>query len=187
MKTITITDNNNETVTVQIPETNDNGTPTTLTDLCHNDAVTSLFDLDGDEIESEVTALNETDIPDAFRKQMFAAEIEDGATVTVDLDFVNKPETQGNGATVGAAGTVTVCTSGGLNSCTVTITNGQTTIRQAIFNDTVRQSSGQTDAQLSSCSVMLNEVAVDPSVFDTRTVSDGDVIQLTVLAPHTKG
>ena len=188
MKTIIITDSNNETVNVQLADTNENGNPTTLNDLCESDAMTSLFDMEADDIKQEVTELNETAIPDTFRRQMFGAELEDGATVTLDIEFVNKPQSEGgDNAAEGTPGTVTVCTSGGLNSCTVAITNGRTTVRQAIFNDTVRQSSGQNDTQLSSCSVMLNEVAVDPSVFDTRTVNNGDVITLTVMAAHTKG
>ncbi len=183
MKTITIGANDNESWSVQMENTI-NGEPCTVNDLCCADAVTDAFDADAEDVKAAVTALDGTDIPGAFRTQMFAAAINDGAVVDIDMDVVNRPAPAAN---EGATGHVTVNTSGGLNSCQVEIVNGRTTVRQAIFNDTVRRSSGQNDTQLSSCSVMLNEVAVDPALFDTKTVSDGDVITMSPLAPHTKG
>jgi hypothetical protein len=63
----------------------------------------------------------------------------------------------------------------------------RTAIRDVIHNDRVRARSGMSDAQLSACTVFVNNEEIPPTTFNTRKVNNGEQLVLSVRAVHTKG
>ena len=84
-------------------------------------------------------------------------------------------------------GVCSVLIGGGLQSVNLEIELGRTTVQDVIHNDRVRARSGMTDAQLSSCSVFINNVEITANAIPQRLVNNNETIVLSPRAAHTKG
>ena len=198
MKSITIYDANDNNIEVEVL----NGT--TLTELCDLRAVKEFFDIyESNDIAEELYTMNGNAIPAFLRSTVISSLVEDGATYGFDLDAVgsydededdeDEGEDEEVGATVpeaianmGRRGVVTVETSAGLQSTNIAITIGETTVHEAIYTDAVKARSGMTDAQLSSCIIVLNEDEISQDESHDKTLTGGDVICLNNRAVSTK-
>jgi aerobic-type carbon monoxide dehydrogenase small subunit (CoxS/CutS family) len=63
----------------------------------------------------------------------------------------------------------------------------RTAIRDVIHNDRVRARAGMSDAQLTACTVFVNDEEVPAAAVATRTVMHGDKVNLSARPVHQKG
>ena len=159
----------------------------TLNEILDHDDVKAFFDADFEDIAENLVGLNDNEITDGIRGMILGASPENGAEVDIAMESVEVEDVRGNGGEEGTPGRVTVNTSGGLQSTVIDITNGVTTLYQAIYNDTVRARSGMNDTQLSSCVVVLNGDAVCAGALETTRLHDNDTITLNARAASIKG
>lgn len=159
---------------------------TTLEQLINHDSVQEFFGAEPADIKESLTEIDGAAVSDAVKPYIISAALRDGMTVTFDLE---SEESDAPAAAEAASedGVVTVYTSGGLQTSIVQIKVGVTTVRDAVYNDTVRARSGMTDTQLSNCVVTLNEEELTPAMVNSKTLSSGDVITLTARSASTKG
>ena len=104
------------------------------------------------------------------------------------ISSINGADVEGNGATAaGASGVVIVSIAGGLQTARINITNGTTTLRDVIFNDTVRARSGMSDAQLSEATIQYKGTCYSGQQLSNVHVNDADIIELAPRVAATKG
>jgi len=200
MKNVTIYDVNNNALNLEVS----NGT--LVMDLCARGDVREFFDIyDTDELKAAFEKLNGEQIPSFLRSTILGALVEDGATYHFGLESVDEDEDDyededEESATPPVApavpeadrdiprrGMVTVETSAGLQSTNVAIDVGVTTVHEAIYNDAVRARSGMTDAQLSSCVIMIGEDEVSQEEAHERVLNSGELISLNIRVASKGG
>ena len=189
MKTITIHSNNNVSRTVACEDVNGEGKTTTIKDVCAYEAVCDFFDCDVEGIAESLIEVNGNEVSDGIRNIMLNSAVENDEDLVFDIDDDKEEATdaaQNEGAQTGA-GICTVYLSGGLQTVNLDITVGQTTLNDVVHNDVVRARSGMSDAQLTSCTVFVNNEEVPAAAVAQRLVRDGDQITLSARPVHQKG
>lgn len=170
-----------------------------LADILAFDSVIEFFCAENaQQVIDHLIEVNGNSVNDSNKAIFLTCLLSNGFSVTVDLESIDEDPEDQNAAencaedTPAAApspleGFVLVRTSGGLQETRVVIKIGETTIKEAIYNDNVRARSGMTDAQLSNCTVALNGVAVADNLLAVKTLQNGDVLMLNVKGAHDKG
>lgn len=202
MKNVTIYDANDNTLNLEVL----NGT--IVADLCERDDVQEFFDIyDTEELKAAFEQLNEEHIPSFLRSTVLGALVEEGATYHFglesadededDYDYEDEDEESGTPPVapvvpeedrdIPRRGMVMVETSAGLQSTNVAIDVGVTTVHEAIYNDAVRARSGMTDAQLSSCVIMMGEDEVSQEDAHERVLNSGELISLNIRVASKGG
>lgn len=190
MKTITIHDVNNVTRTVACDDINGEGRTTTIKDVCAYPAVCDFFDSDAKTIEGALIEVNGSEVSDGIRGIILNSAVEDNEDLVFSIEVDEEAEDDDVKDTDGSqdgAGICTVYLAGGLQSVNLDITVGRTTLNDVVHNDTVRARSGMSDAQLTSCTVFVNNEEVPPAAVAQRLVRDGDQITLSARPVHQKG
>ena len=151
----------------------------------------------GDEIEDYIVEIDGADVEDnsTIINIMLRATVQDGSSITFDFianteedeDLNEAINREGGAAASGASGVVIVSISGGLQTARIDITNGVTTLRDVIFNDTVRARSGMTDAQLREATVLYQGQLKSGAELDCVRVNDADIVELSPRVASTKG
>lgn len=194
MKNVTIYDVNNNALHLEV--FND----TLVRDLCERDGVQEFFDTyDTEELKAAFEKLNGEQIPSFLRSTILGALVEDGATYHFGLESADEDEDEESDTPpvapvvpeedrdIPRRGMVTVETSAGLQSTNVAIDVGVTTVHEAIYNDAVRARSGMTDAQLSSCVIMIGEDEVSQEEAHERVLNSGELISLNIRVASKGG
>lgn len=193
MKLITVISSNDVQRTVACEDINAQGRQTTVRDVCADPAVLAFFNVEqADAVAEAIDELNGNEITDGIRSIILDSAVQDDMTISIDLEADAEPEDgadQQDGANNAQTG-VGVCSvliGGGLQSVNLEIELGRTTVQDVIHNDRVRARSGMTDAQLSSCSVFIDNVEITANAIPQRLVNNNDTIVLSPRAAHTKG
>lgn len=194
MKLITVISSNDVQRTVACEDINAQGRQTTIRDVCADPAVLAFFGVEqASQVADAIDELNGNEITDGIRSLILDSAVQDDMTVSVDLEADAEPEAD-EGAQNGEAapqnggyGVCSVLIGGGLQSVNLEIELGRTTVQDVIHNDRVRARSGMTDAQLSSCSVFINNVEITANAIPQRLVNNNETIVLSPRAAHTKG
>ena len=193
MKLITVISSNDVQRTVACEDINAQGRQTTVRDVCSDPAVLAFFNVEqADAVAEAIDELNGNEITDGIRSIILDSAVQDDMTISIDLEADAEPEDgadQQDGANNAQTG-VGVCSvliGGGLQSVNLEIELGRTTVQDVIHNDRVRARSGMTDAQLSSCSVFINNVEITANAIPQRLVNNNETIVLSPRAAHTKG
>lgn len=160
---------------------------TTLEQLINHDSVQEFFGAEPAEIKESLIEIDGAAVSDAVKPYIISAALRDGMTVTFDLESEESDAPEATAENASEDGVVTVYTSGGLQTSIVQIKVGVTTVRDAVYNDTVRARSGMTDTQLSNCVVTLNDEELTPALVNAKTLASGDIITLTARSASTKG
>lgn len=196
MKNVTIYDVNNNAL--HLEAFND----TLVRELCERDGVQEFFNIyDAEELKAAFEKLNGEPIPSFLRSTVLGALVEDGATYHFGLESADEDadEDEESGTPPAAPavpeedrdiprrGMVMVETSAGLQSTNVAIDVGVTTVHEAIYNDAVRARSGMTDAQLSSCVIMIGEDEVSQEEAHERVLNSGELISLNIRVASKGG
>jgi hypothetical protein len=171
-----------------------------LADILAFDSVIEFFCAENaQQVIDHLVEVNGNAVNDSNKSIFLTCLLSNGFSVTVDLESIDEDTEDQNAAAENCAedtpaaapspleGFVLVRTSGGLQETRVVIKIGETTIKDAIYNDNVRARSGMTDAQLSNCTVALNGVAVTDNLLAVKTLQNGDVLMLNVKGAHDKG
>jgi hypothetical protein len=194
MKLITVISSNDVQRTVACEDINAQGRQTTIRDVCSDHAVLAFFGVEqASQVADAIDELNGNEITDGIRSLILDSAVQDDMTVSVDLEADEEPEadedTQNGEAAPqnGGYGVCSVLIGGGLQSVNLEIELGRTTVQDVIHNDRVRARSGMTDAQLSSCSVFINNVEITANAIPQRLVNNNETIVLSPRAAHTKG
>ena len=194
MKLITVISSNDVQRTVACEDINAQGRQTTIRDVCADPAVLAFFGVEqASQVADAIDELNGNEITDGIRSLILDSAVQDDMTVSVDLEADEAPEadedTQNGEAAPqnGGYGVCSVLIGGGLQSVNLEIELGRTTVQDVIHNDRVRARSGMTDAQLSSCSVFINNVEITANAIPQRLVNNNETIVLSPRAAHTKG
>lgn len=194
MKLITVISSDDVQRTVACEDINAQGRPTTIRDVCADPAVLAFFGVEqASQVADAIDELNGNEITDGIRSLILDSAVQDDMTVSVDLEADEEPEaaedTQNGEAAPqnGGYGVCSVLIGGGLQSVNLEIELGRTTVQDVIHNDRVRARSGMTDAQLSSCSVFINNVEITANAIPQRLVNNNETIVLSPRAAHTKG
>ena len=194
MKTVTVYAQDEESKrAVAFDDLNAEGRPTTIKDICAYPAVCMFFDTTAETIEGSLVEVNGNEVTEGIRGMMLTSVLEDETTLVFDLDCVDNKDGEGaqdNGAAEAeqpATGICTVWLSGGMQSVNLEIVPGQTTLSDVIHNDRVRARAGMSDAQLTACTVYVNDEEVPAAAIATRTVRHGDKINLSARPVHQKG
>lgn len=87
----------------------------------------------------------------------------------------------------GTEGIITISLSGGLHIIHMRITNGVTTVHNAVYSTDVRTRSGMTDTQISNCAIEYNGFKMDERAMRGKTVYNGDVITMVAHVASDKG
>ena len=173
----------------------------TFNDILNHADVQEWFDnSDADpdmDITEYISTINGADVEgnDAVIDVMLRATAQDGDEISFtfeidndeneDLDDILNRE---NGAAAsGASGVVIVSIAGGLQTARINIINGTTTLRDVIFNDTVRARSGMSDAQLSEATIQYKGTCYTGSQLSNVRVNDADIVELAPRVAATKG
>lgn len=167
----------------------------TLEELLSMPQVLDFFGMeDSQDLLDALVSMGDTNTEsDVIKNMLKTATLIDGVALEFDLeaseldsDDEDEQATTTNNAPV--AGIVTVATSNGLQTTTIPIVVGITSLREAIYNDTIRARSGMTDAQLSNCNVVYNGNTISGgALLDATKLADGDEIVLTARVASTKG
>lgn len=194
MKNVTIYDVNNNALHLEV--FND----TLVRELCERDGVQEFFDTyDTEELKAALEKLNGEQIPSFLRSTILGALVEDGATYHFGLESADEDEYEESDTPpvapvvpeedrdIPRRGMVMVETSAGLQSTNVAIDVGVTTVHEAIYNDAVRARSGMTDAQLSSCVIMMGEDEVSQEEAHERVLNSGELISLNIRVASKGG
>lgn len=194
MKLITVISSNDVQRTVACEDINAQGRQTTIRDVCADPAVLAFFGVEqASQVADAIDELNGNEITDGIRSLILDSAVQDDMTVSVDLEADEETEaaedTQNGEAAPqnGGYGVCSVLIGGGLQSVNLEIELGRTTVQDVIHNDRVRARSGMTDAQLSSCSVFINNVEITANAIPQRLVNNNETIVLSPRAAHTKG
>ena len=173
----------------------------TFRDVLNHEDVQEWFDAAdkeyGDDILDYITEIDGADVSDneAVINIMLRATVQDGSSISFDFiadteddeeldDAINR---EGGAAASGASGVVIVSINGGLQTARIDIINGTTTLRDVIFNDTVRARSGMSDAQLREATIMYKGQVKVGCELDSVRVNDADIIDLSPRVASTKG
>ena len=151
-----------------------------------------------DEIVNCISSINGADVEgnDTVIEIMLRATAQNDDEISFNFvvdndeneDFDATINREGNGATAaGASGVVIVSIAGGLQTARINITNGTTTLRDVIFNDTVRARSGMSDAQLSEATIQYKGTCYSGQQLSNVHVNDADIIELAPRVAATKG
>lgn len=194
MKLVTLVSSNDVQRTVACEDINANGRPTTVRDLCSDPAVLAFFGVqDAQTVADNIYEINGSEVGEGLLDIILNSAVQEGMTIEVDLEAEDEEDddnTEGE-QTAGTAqqgtGYCSVIIGGGLQSVNLEIELGRTTIADVIHNDRVRARSGMSDAQLSACTVFVNNEEIPPTTFNTRKVNNGEQLVLSVRAVHTKG
>ena len=199
MKNVTIYDANINALNLEVL----NGT--IVADLCESDEVQEFFDIyDAEELKAAFEKLNGEQIPSFLRSTILGALVEPGATYHFGLESAEEkhyyededeesdtppvaPVVPEEDRDIPRRGMVMVETSAGLQSTNVAIDVGVTTVHEAIYNDAVRARSGMTDAQLSSCVIMMGEDEVSQEEAHERVLNSGELISLNIRVASKGG
>ena len=163
----------------------------TLENLLTSQAVCEWFDAEPHDILEHLEGYDGTEVGEsqAVIRAILSAIPDEDAIVEIGLEV--KEDDDDDKATgedaEGTTGFVTVYTNGKLAHTAVQITNGETTVKQAVFNGRVRDVSGMCDAQLSGCPVFRNGQLVDAANLDHVKVHNNDEIVLGPPVANTKG
>ena len=194
------------TITINLFDSNDNMTAfsanagETFADVLGHQDVQDWFEASpdyepGDDITDSIVEINDADVEgnDAVIDMLLRAAVQDGDSITFDFEAATantdadlNDAINGAGAS-GAEGVVIVSISGGLQTARINITNGVSTIREVLFNDTVRARSGMSDAQLREASVLYKGQLISYNMMDSVRVNDADIIELAPRVAATKG
>ena len=148
-----------------------------------------------DSITDYVSEINGVDVEDneSLLNMLLRSTATDGDTIEfsfmVDEDDDDEDEDEGEGSqtnggtATGARGVVIVELGGGLQTARIDITNGATTVREAVFNETVRRRSGMNDEMLAACTIRVIGGGsagnyISGSELDNTRVTDGQVIEV---------
>ena len=173
----------------------------TFRDVLNHEDVQEWFDAAdkeyGDDILDYITEIDGADVSDneAVINIMLRATVQDGSSISFDFiadteddeeldDAINR---EGGAAASGASGVVIVSINGGLQTARIDIINGTSTLRDVIFNDTVRARSGMSDAQLREATIMYKGQVKGGCELDSVRVNDADIIDLSPRVASTKG
>lgn len=148
------------------------------------DITDCISDINGADVEGNEDVIN----------LLLRASAQDGDNITFtftanteDEDLDSVLNRSGNAAASGAEGVVIVSIAGGLQTARINITNGVTTVREAIYNDTVRARSGMTDSQLDGATVMYQGRLLSNNDMASIRLNDADIIELAPRVAATKG
>lgn len=152
-------------------------------------------DIFGQPADDHVTILNKitlANFPANIRAVMLDAIPVGGEEIIFDIPFVDSEDTlpaQGAGERdiTETPRLINVIMAGGSVIIEVEINPGTTTIYDALHNDLVRNRSRFTDAQISSCAVLLNDETVEDSMLPRMTLRAGDTISLTSRTAKSLG
>ena len=192
------------TITINLFDSNDNMTAfsanagETFADVLGHQDVQDWFEASpdyeaGDSITDCIVEINDADVEgnDAVIDMLLRAAVQDGDSITFDFEAptANTDANLDNAinGTSGAEGVVIVSISGDLQTARINITNGVSTIREVLFNDTVRARSGMSDAQLREASVLYKGQLISYNMMDSVRVNDADIIELAPRVAATKG
>jgi hypothetical protein len=195
------------TITINFFDSNDNMTSfsalqgETFAQVLGHDDVQAWFEASpdyeaGDNILDSIVEINDADVEGnaAVIEMLLRAAVQDGDSITFDFVAATAAADEGldnaiNGgaAASGSEGVVIVSISGGLQTARINITNGVATIRDVIFNDTVRARSGMSDTQLREATVMYKGQLISYNQMDSVRVNDADIIELAPRVAATKG
>lgn len=173
----------------------------TFADILNHDDVQEWFDSsDADpdmDITEYISTINGADVEgnDAVIDVMLRATAQDGDEISFTFEIDNEENedlddvlNRENGAAAsGASGVVIVSIAGGLQTARINITNGTTTLRDVIFNDTVRARSGMSDAQLNEATIQYHGVCYSGNQLSGVRVNDADIVELAPRVAATKG
>lgn len=195
MKLITVISSDDVQRTVACEDINAQGRQTTIRDVCADPAVLAFFGVEqASQVAEAIDELNGNEITDGIRSLILDSAVQDDMTVSVDLEANGEDDddddAEQNGTAApqnGGYGVCSVLIGGGLQSVNLEIELGRTTVQDVIHNDRVRARSGMTDAQLSSCSVFINNVEITANAIPQRLVNNNETIVLSPRAAHTKG
>lgn len=194
------------TITINLFDCNDNMTAfsansgETFADVLGHQDVLDWFEASpdyeaGDEITDSIVEINDADVEgnEAVIDMLLRAAVQDGDSITFDFEAATAAADEdldnaiNGGNASGAEGVVIVSISGGLQTARINITNGVSTIREVLFNDTVRARSGMSDAQLREASVLYKGQLISYNMMDSVRVNDADIIELAPRVAATKG
>ena len=195
MKLITVISSDDDQRTVACEDINAQGRPTTIRDVCADPAVLAFFGVEqASQVAEAIDELNGNEITDGIRNLILDSAVQEEMTISVNLEADGEDDdadaTEQNGEAApqnGGYGVCSVLIGGGLQSVNLEIELGRTTVQDVIHNDRVRARSGMTDAQLSSCSVFINNIEITANAIPQRLVNNNETIVLSPRAAHTKG
>lgn len=195
MKLITVISSDDVQRTVACEDINAQGRPTTIRDVCADPAVLAFFGVEqASQVAEAIDELNGNEITDGIRNLILDSAVQEEMTVSVNLEADGEDDDDDGAGQNGEAapqnggyGICSVLIGGGLQSVNLEIELGRTTVQDVIHNDRVRARSGMTDAQLSSCSVFINNVEITANAIPQRLVNNNETIVLSPRAAHTKG
>ena len=173
----------------------------TFNDILNHEDVQEWFDnSDADpdmDITEYISTINGADVEgnDAVIDVMLRATAQDGDEISFTFEIDNDENEElddvlnreGGAAASGASGVVIVSIAGGLQTARINIVNGTTTLRDVIFNDTVRARSGMSDAQLSEATIQYKGTCYTGSALSSVHVNDADIVELAPRVAATKG
>ena len=148
-----------------------------------------------DDIKDYISEINGVDVEDneTLRDMLLRSTPTDGNTIEFsfmvdededeDEDGADEGSQTNGGTATGARGVVIVELGGGLQTARIDITNGATTVREAVFNETVRRRSGMNDEMLNACTIRVIGGGsagnyISGSELDNTRVTDGQVIEV---------
>ena len=191
--TVTIIALENEaSIDVAIDAVNADNKPTTVADVCEMPEVLEFFviadeDDRADAVKSNLAELNGTEVPEGLRNIVLNSAVSDGDVLKFDLEGEEAVEEEEKATEEHKTGNVKIYVDGGLSSVDINITEGVTTLANAIYNDVVRHKLGDIDdARLSGYMAMVNGDAVAQPNWADRKLRIGDEIMLNASASYSK-
>ncbi len=193
------------TITINLFDSNDNATAfaaqqgETFEQILQHEDVQNWFESspdyeDGDDITDYIVDINGADVEgnDDVIALLLRATVQDDDCITFSFEAARAAREAANldAAANGdgsAEGVAIVSISGGLQTARVNITNGVTTVRQAILTDAVRARSGMSDAQLRDATVIYKGRLLSSNDMDSIRLEDADIIELSPRVAATKG
>lgn len=193
------------TITINLFDSNDNATAfaaqqgETFEQILQHEDVQNWFESspdyeDGDDITDYIVDINGAGVEgnDDVIALLLRATVQDDDCITFSFEAARAAREAANldAAANGdgsAEGVAIVSISGGLQTARVNITNGVTTVRQAILTDAVRARSGMSDAQLRDATVIYKGRLLSSNDMDSIRLEDADIIELSPRVAATKG
>lgn len=190
---IKIVDSIDNTLTVAVPALNRNNTPFTYTDFIQMPDVLNAFGLedDPDSLLGSIGSLTRNGSEIVSRTRILQTQCNDGDVIEFADITLQEPEqqqqteaTEENTANKedtrpakGQAGIVTISTNGGVSiPFTVNITNGETTLYDAVVNRYVTDRAGCDLDDLAIQTFNVNGDTISPANYKTHVMWDRDSI-----------
>lgn len=187
---IKIVDSLDNTLTVAVPALNKNNTPFTYTDFIQMPDVLNAFGVedDPDSLLCSIVSLTRNGSEIVSRTRILQTQCNDGdviefADITLqepeqpkdaEEDNANKEDTR---PAKGEAGIVTISTNGGVSiPFTVNITNGETTLYDAVVNRYVADRAGCDLDDLAIQTFNVNGDTISPANYKTHVMWDRDSV-----------